>query len=65
MKGSSYSLRVMKNARQHKQQQAAAAAANAAHGTLLEVPTELERSNSSVSTTKITEIICFLKNLKV
>ena len=47
----------MKNARQHKQQQAAAAAANAAHGTLLEVPTELERSNSSVSTTKITEII--------
>ena len=49
----------MKNARQHKQQQAAAAAANAAHGTLLEVPTELERSNSSVSTTKITKIICF------
>ena len=46
----------MKNARQHKQQQAAAAAANAAHGTLLEVPTELERSNSSVSTTKITKI---------
>ena len=43
----------MKNARQHKQQQAAAAAATAAHGTLLEVPADLERSNSSVSTSII------------
>ena len=42
MKGSSYSLRVMKNAKQYKPE--------VKHGTLLEVPGELERSESSVST---------------
>ena len=41
MKGSSYSLRVMKNAKQYKPE--------VKHGTLLEVPGELERSESSVS----------------